>query len=180
MEIWTHSNNVLCIKDTFIMERTDELFISTPLQIPFILDNIWLDQEYPFHPKIMRKYRVDSETADKYLEYCIEMFEKEGNEKQYKEMVKEKLLKACIDKINKSFYSNDHRHQSHATHHSTDKHNPYHVDTHNKISAHNTRSAYNVPEDSDDKLPLPTNYFENLKKNNGKSLEYRASATPNL
>lgn len=153
MEISTQSNNVLCIKDIYIMDRTDELFISTPLQSRFMLDHKILDHGYPFQPKIMHKYKVDAEKADEYLDHCMTVFTEGGNIELYKTMSKINLLHACFDEINKNFYTNHYGHQSHTHHDITPFYNPYYVKT------NNMGHTYGVEQDSDDELPLPTFNF---------------------
>ena len=172
MDISTQFNNVLCIKDVFIMERTDELFISTPLKTPFILDNENVGRGFPFQAKIMAHFNVDAITADEYLQHCMKVFSDRENINKYKKMAHSTLLAACIDEINNNFPINNQRHQSHTNHHNHHSHKPYHVHT----SLSTKKKVYNVESDSDDELPLPTTHFSHMNDNGYKGFEYRASA----
>lgn len=158
MDISTQLNNVLCIKDVFIMERTDELFISTPLKTPFILDNEILGRGFPFQTKIMAYFNVDALTADEYLQHCMKVFSNRDNINKYKKMANSTLLAACINEINNNFLINNQRHQSHTNHHSHHSYQPYHVHTNSSTGNKN----YNVKMDSDDELPPPTTHLRNM------------------
>jgi len=158
MDISTQLNNVLCIKDVFIMERTDELFMSTPLNTAFILDNkIWTG--FAFDKKISRLLGVTEAEADNYLQHCMTVFSKSANINQYKLMDADTLLNECIKEIRRDFDIDNqgrHRHDVHSNH---KKYRKYHVLT----SGHPHRSkVYTLNEesdDSDDELPSPTNHF---------------------
>ena len=156
MDISTQLNNVLCIKDVFIMERTDELFISTPLKNPFLLDNEILGIGFALDTKIMDYFKVDRLTADKYLQHCMKVFSNRDNINNYKKMENIKLLDACIGEINNYFYTKKHGHQSHTNDHS---HKPYHVQTSTK--KHVYKIEDDSDNDSDNELPPPTNHFGN-------------------
>jgi len=155
MDISTQLNNVLCIKDVFIMERTDELFISTPLKTPFILDNVNIGRGFPLQTKIEDHFNVNAIKADEYLQHCMEVFSYRENIQKYQKMRGNTLLDACIDEINNYFHIKKHRHQSHTNHHS---HKPYHVHTSTR------KNVYELEGDSDDELPRPTTHLRNMNK----------------
>ena len=157
MDISTQLNNVLCIKDVFIMERTDELFISTPLKTPFILDNVDIGVGIPLRTKIEDHFNVHAIKADEYLQHCMEVFSYRENIQKYQKMRGNQLLDACIDEIKNYFHIKKHGHQS-QNHHSHDSHKPYHVHTDSSTRT----NVYNVEGDSNDKLPPPTNHFRNM------------------
>ena len=160
MDISTQLNNVLCIKDVFIMERTDELCISTPLKTPFILDNVNIGLGFPLQTKIEDHFNVNAIKADEYLQHCMEVFSYSENIQKYQKMRGNTLLDACIDEINNYFHIKKHRHQSHTNHHSHHSHKPYHVHTDSSTGNNN----YHVEMDSDDELPPPPYYLRNMNK----------------
>jgi len=172
MDISTQLNNVLCIKDVFIMERTDELFISTPLKTPFILDNkIWTG--FPFDKKISRLLGVTEAEADNYLRHCMTVFSKSANINQYKLMDAHTLLNECIKEIRRDFDIDNQGRHSHDVHSNHKKYGEYHVLT----SGHPHRSkVYTLHQESDDDLPPPPTPLRDLNNHRHKGLEYGASA----
>jgi hypothetical protein len=131
------------------MERSEDLFISTPLKTPFILDNQNLWPGVPFDIKIRKHFDVTPNKADSYLQYCMKKFSNSVNIEWYKQLDAATLLNECINEINKTYYGNSPKYY---INHS----GQYHVST----NVHQTRNhLYEVDMESDDELPPPTTHL---------------------